>query len=322
MDFQNRMRYITYVTRDDTGNCRVLEESGKKKYSQGLKYQELQGMSTKHEKIHLLVIREKGQVKSRKVSFRIIKFIFFLLLFVLVTTSFFTYLYWRQAYIFYLSGHEVATLLKKIDRLRHRIETQDLEIMHLQGSIKRLKSENGDLKQHLIKNQGFETKTTTPVQKRPVIQPLPIVPRKRPVPDKNLVAFKKFLSRIETLKPVSRVTFQIREPKIIVSPGMSKVTFRLYKNTLKKIYGRYILLGIYRPKIPQKTGVVVSYPSGSVAGYKLLPRYGYPFRIDKRFLPVLVKLRHPKGMERFTEFHILVYSPKRKLIFHVKFKAP
>ncbi len=274
----------------------------------GALVQESLRMEPKHDKVHLLIISETGRVKSRKISLRFVRYfvIVFVLLFIL--TSLFSYLYWHQYYVRHVTGDETATLLKEIDHLHARVEEQDLEINRLRGVVGRLKRENKDLKRRIITKKAPGEKAGTPV--------------KQSVPDKKSGGYRKFLSYIETLKIPSKVIFQIRDPKIAVSPHETQVSFKLYKDTLKKVYGRYILLGIYRPEDSKKAGKVVAYPSRSVSNFNLRPGYGRPFKIERRFLTVTAKLTHPEGIEHFSEFHIFVFGVKKEVVFHERFKAP
>ena len=265
-------------------------------------------MSPKREKVHLLVISEKGRVKSRKVSLRLVKFFFITALIFLLVTSFFTYLFWRQARGGHFAFGEKAPMVQKIDQLRDKIKSQGQEIDRLKGVVTRLTRENRDLKQHILLQQGISGKGLTPV-------PLP-------PPDKNLRAYKQFLSSISKMKLPPHTPLEIRNPKIVVSLHKTEFSFKLYNKSLKKVYGRYVVLGIYRPVPPKKVGVIVAYPPRSVSNFSLRPRYGVPFKIERRYITVTVTLAHRIEIYRFSEFHVFVFNTKRKLVFHEKFKAP
>ncbi len=265
-------------------------------------------MEPKHDKVYLLLISETGRVKSRKISLRLIKYLVAFLVLLFAATSCFTYLYFRGLRMEQLTGNAKATLLRKIDALRAKISEQDLQITRLESVTKRLKRENEDLKKHLIA-QKKTVKSATPH-------------RNQPAENKMLVAYHRFLTRIENLNASSTITFQIREPRIVVSEGKTQVTFRLYKDTFKKVYGRYVLMGVFKPEDPEKVGAVTAYPPRSVSGFTLHPGYGHPFKIERRFLTVSATLLHPAGVNRFSEFHIFIFGTKKELLFHEKFKAP
>jgi len=265
-------------------------------------------MHSKREKVHLLVISEKGRVKSRKISLRLVKYIFIVFLVLLLLTSFFTYLYWRQSGIGSAFTHETpASLAEKIDHLRAKIETQSLEISRLNALVTRLTRENKDLKKHLL-NQQLSLKGQTPV-------PLP-------PPEKNLKAYKKFLASIARMKSSPHTPLEIRAPKIVVSLHKTEFSFKLYNKSLKKVYGRYVILGIYKPEPPKKVGIIVAYPPKSVLNFTLRPRYGVPFKIERRYITITVTLAHRIEIYRFSEFHVFIFNPRRDLILHEKFKAP
>ncbi len=264
-------------------------------------------MHTKREKVHLLIISEKGRVKSRKISLRLVKYVFIVFLILLLLTSFFTYLYWRQTGISVFIHETPATLMKKIERLQAKIKSQSLEINRLNGLVARLTRENKDLKKHLM-NQQLSLKGQTPV-------PLP-------PPEKNLKAYKKFLARIARMKSPPHTTLEIRTPKIIVSLHKTEFSFKLYNKSLKKVYGRYVILGIYKPEPPKKVGIIAAYPPKSVLNFTLRPRYGVPFKIERRYITITVTLAHRIEIYRFSEFHVFIFNTRRELVFHEKFKAP
>jgi len=266
------------------------------------------GVDLKHNKVHLLIIGETGKVKTRKIPISLIKWVVIVLVILFVLTSFFTYLYLRGIKARHVTKYESGMFLKEIDRLRARAEEQELEISRLKGAIARLKRENEDLKHHII------TKKLPPPNVK--------LPPKKPPVDKNIEAYLKLLSQIEGVKAKSKETFHIRDPKIVVSRKETTISFKLYKDTLKSVYGRYILLGIYKPEDTKKVGEVVAFPRKGISNFKLRPAFGRSFKIERGFLAVMTKLPHPNGVTRFSEFHIFVYGVKKELLYHEQFNAP
>ncbi len=267
-----------------------------------------QARQTKRHKVHLLIISEKGKVKSRKVSLRFVKWVIGIFLFLFALTSVFSYLYLKDLKAHRFMKSATADRAREIDTLRSKVEEQALEIKRLQGMIERLNRENQDLKQHIISRKGALKREEPPPAK--------------PQLSKDLVAYRKFLSQINDMKAQVPAKFHIRDPKIVVSKNETVVSFKLYKDTLKKTTGRFILAGIYKPEDGETPGKVVAYPRRGVVSFKLRPVYGRYFRIEKQFLPVEAKLPHPDGVSRFSEFHIFVYGLKKELLFHELFKAP
>jgi len=267
-----------------------------------------QTRQTKRHKVHLLIISETGRVKSRKISLRFIKWLGGILAVLFVLTSVFTYLYVRDFVARRSVKRASESLLKEADRFRNKTEEQAMEIKRLQGVIERLKRENQDLKQHIISRKGITKKEESP----PVTPP----------PSKDFEAYQKFLAQIEGMDVTTPANFHIRDPKIEVSQKETVVSFKLYKDTLKKMTGRFILVGIYKPEEKGVPGKVVAFPRRGVVSFRIRPVYGRYFRIEKQFLPVEAKLPHPEGVSRFSEFHIFVYGLKKKLLFHEQFKAP
>ena len=135
-------------------------------------------------------------------------------------------------------------------------------------------------------------------------------------------AYRDLFSQIENFEVKSPAIFKIRDPQIDVSETATKVSFKLYKNTLKKMYGRLILIGIYKPENSGTLGKVVAFPRRGVINFKIRPDFGRYFKIERQFLPVEAKLLHPKGVSRFSEFHVIIYGMNKKLLFHEKFEAP
>jgi hypothetical protein len=258
----------------------------------------------KRNKLHLLIISETGKVKTRKVSLRFIKWFVGSFIFLLILTSVFTILYLRNLHIHRVIKSASDTFLKESDQLRSKAEKQTVEIKRLQGMIERLSRENQDLKQHIISRK-------TPSKKGEV-----------PQAGKNLEAYQAFLTQIEGLEINSPAVLRIRDPKIDVSETETVISFNFYKKTLKKMYGRFILIGIYKPEDPQTVGRVVAFPKKGVMNFKIRPGYGQYFKIKRQFLPVKANLSHPEDVSRFSEFHVFVYGMNKKLLFHEKFEAP
>ena len=271
---------------------------------------------SKHNKVHLLIISETGKVKSRKVSVRFLKWVAGVFLVCFLLTSTFTYLYFRNLRTHRVVRDASADLTKEIDTLRGKVEEQALEIKRLQGVVERLNRENQDLKQHLISRKPPAPAVT------PETKPEPSPLDKSPL-SKEVEAFRRFVTQIKALKPVHPiVSFHIRDPRVEVSQNETVVSFKLYKDILKKMTGKIVLVGVYIPEDPAKAGKVVAFPRRSVVGYRIRPAYGRYFRIERQFLPFEAKLPHPEGVSRFSEFHVLVYGMKRNLLFHEEFKAP
>ena len=261
----------------------------------------------KRNKVHLLLISEMGKVRSRKISFRFVKWFLGIFLFLFVVTSIFTFLYLRDLKLHHARVSAMTGFQDEIDRMRSKVEEQAMEIKRLQGVVNRLNKENQDLKQHIISRKAAVKKEVTPPPK----------PRA-----KDLKAYQRFISQVEEVSVASPAPFHIRDPRIDVTSNETVVSFKLFKDTLKKVTGRFILVAIYKPEDPEEVGRVVTFPKKGVSAFKLRPAYGRYFRIEKIFLPVEAKLPHPEGVSRFSEFHIFVYGAKRKLIYHERFKAP
>ncbi len=262
-------------------------------------------MGAKHAKVHLLIISETGKVKSRKISIRFLKRFLLVLLLILLTTSTFTYLYLRD-FLGRRTIEKTASELQKVgEELRTKLDEKNLEISRLSDVVMRLKTENLELKKHLLsKNQAKKT-----------------LPKENA--NKDAVAFQKFLRTISRTASLSSVTiFHIRDPKIIVSSNETRISFKLYKDSLKRVYGRYLLLGVFRPEDPKMAGEVVAFPPRGIANFKIRPGYGRFFKIERRFLTIEATLPHPEGVKRFSEFHVFVFGRKNELLFHEKFEAP
>ncbi len=262
----------------------------------------------KHNKVHLLLISEKGRVRSRKISVRFVKWVLGIFLALFVVTSIFTALYLKDLKSHHARVSAMTGFQDEVDRLRSKVEEQAMEIRRLQGVVARLNRENQDLKQHIISRKAAAKKEVTP----------PVKPQAKG----DLEAFQRFIYQVEHASAGSPAPFHIRDPRINVTANETVVTFKLFKDTLKKISGRFILVAIYRPEDPEEAGKVVAFPSKGVSSLKIRPYYGRFFRIEKLYLPVEVKLPHPEGVSRFSEFHIFVYGAKRKLLYHEQFKAP
>ncbi len=265
----------------------------------------------RHNKVHLLFINETGKVKPKKISLTLVKWTVGIFLFFFALNSVFTYLYVRDLRTHRLMKSASLDLAKELDTLRGKVEEQSMEIKRLQGLVARLNRENQDLKQHIISRKSMVKQ-----EKEAGTSP------GKPETNKELEAFQRFLAHLAGLKPNTPAVFHIREPKIDVSQNETTVSFSLFKDTLKKMAGRIILLGIYKPGNEGEVGKVVAYPKRAIAGFKLLPAYGRYFRIERQFLPLKLTLSHPEGVERFSEFHVLVYGTRRNLLFHEQFKAP
>lgn len=266
-------------------------------------------MYTKHDNVHLLIISEKGRVKSRKISISLVKYLVIVFVFLFLLTSIFTILYFRGQGSRHMMKDESITLLKEIDRFRSKIEEKELEIKRLRGMVSRLKEENADLKRHIIGKNAPQKKAERP--------------REQSVVGKDLKSYQGLLSQIEGADVKSAVAFHIRNPKIVVSHDKTIVYFKLYKDGLKKISGRYILLGVYKPKIKGKAGSIVAFPRKGVSNFKLRPDFGWPFKMKGRPLLVQARLPNPKGISRFSEFHVLVFDGiKKEVLFHEQFKVP
>ncbi len=261
---------------------------------------------SKHERVHLLIISETGKVKSRKISIRFIKWFIGIFLFLFLLTSCITYFYLKDFWTHRTAKVLSANLQNEVNRLRSKLEKMQLENDRLQGMVSRLKAQNEDLKKHLLSRK----------QKKEI-------PPERKKKEKKLAAFQTLLQNIENLKPSTPESlFHIRDPKITVTGNKTTVSFKLYKDTLKRIYGRYILLGIYKPEEPEKTGEITAYPARCLKNHKLLPGYGRFFKIERLFLTVEATLPHPPDVTRFSEFHVLIFGMKKEPLFHEKFKAP
>ncbi len=263
-------------------------------------------MDTKHDKVHLLIISETGKVKSRKISTHFLKWIASIFFIIFLVTSVFTYLYLREFQAHITTKKTSTSLQKELDRLRNKIDEQQFEIDRLKGTIARLNKENQDLKHHILSKK-----------------PPPKPPVSKPESDKNLSAYRNFIDEIMKMRAASaNIYFHIREPKIVVTPHETKISFKLYKDTLKRVYGRYLLVGLYKPEDPEKVGYAVAFPTRGISNFTLRPGYGRFFKIERRFLTVEAKLPHPEGVSRFTEFHVFIFGKKKELLFHEQFKAP
>ncbi len=257
-------------------------------------------MEPKHDKVHLLIISETGRVKSRKISIRLVKYTGIVFAMCFITTSYFTYRYLQSFCLTRKTAVEKTALGKQADRLRATHKEQVLQITQLKAEVTRLKKENEDLKRHFM---AQKTRSSS-------AQLL------------KLAAYQKFIAHITSLKNPPKVLFQIRAPKVTVSPKETRITFKLIKETLKKVYGRYILMGIYKPDNPEKIGVAVADPFRSLTNFKLYPGRGHPFKIGRRSLFITATLAHPNGIQRFSELHIFIFGTKRELLLHETFKAP
>ena len=263
----------------------------------------------KHNKVHLLLIRETGKVRSRNISLRFVRGIFLAFLIFFAITAFFTYLYFRSLRQAGTKNEETTALLKEIDHFRAKIDEQELEINRLTGQLERLKK--------------GRKKGTSP-KKKDAKPPSPKAAAPPPSPNLKAAAnFDAFLRSLKALKSKKSGVFRIRDPQIVVSKTVTAVTFKLYKDSFKRVRGRYVILGIRRNGgkngLP---GVAVAYPARSLAGLNLHPFLGKPFKISRRFLTIEARLPHPEGLERFTEIHVFLFGPKREVLFHEQFKAP
>ena len=263
----------------------------------------------KHNKIYLLLIRETGKVRSRNISFRFVRWVLLAFLILFAITSFFTYLYFSGLHQAGTEKQEVALLLKEIDRFRAKIDEQELEINRLTGQLERL--QKGGKRSAGQKKKGSK---------------LPLPKGVTRTPSLNLKAaadFDAFLGVLENLKAKKSGIFHIRDPQIVVSKTATAITFKLYKDNFKMVRGRYVILGIRKNEDKAgKSGKVVAYPAKSLVRLTLRPFLGKLFKIKRRFLTITAKLFHPKGLERFTEIHVLLFGFKREVLFHEQFKAP
>jgi len=263
----------------------------------------------KHNKVHLILLRETGKVRSRNISLRFIQWLFLAFFILFSITSFFTYLYFSNLSRTGAKQEKTAALLKEIDRFRSKIEEQELKINRLTGQLERLKK--GIKEGASQKKKGTKPPPRKTAASSPALNP------------SKTANFDVFLETLKTLKSKKSGVFSIRDPQIVVSMTATKVTFKLYKDSFKRMRGRYVILGIRRgDEANGLPGVVAAYPAKSLSGLKLHPFLGKPFKIARKFLTIEAKLLHPEGLTRFTEIHVLLFGPKREVLFHEQFKAP